>query len=111
MARSSRSQIDPEGPEAIAKRLKALRDALKLTQAVMSRIVGSSTSGQLWGNYENYEGDWRRISLDHALALCRYCGVTLEWIYRGQIQSLPPDLAEKIRFQEMKAEEAARKLK
>lgn len=92
----------PESVAAIAKRLKLLRGALKLTQAVMARAIGSSTDGQLWGNYESGA---RRISTDHALALCRAFGVTMDWIYRGRIDLVPPDLREKIRFEEMKLEE------
>lgn len=94
--------IYPEEPQAIAKRLRALRGALGLTQASMSRMLGSATSGQLWANYEATEpGAWKRIGLNSALELCRRTGVTLEWIYRGDVRLLPPDLAEKIRFQEM----------
>jgi transcriptional regulator with XRE-family HTH domain len=56
----------------------------------------------MWANYEAGE---RRISLNHALALCHSYGVTLEWIYRGHTNSLPQDLAEKIRSQEMVREQ------
>lgn len=94
--------IYPESPEAIAKRLRALRGALGLTQASMARMVGSATSGQLWANFESRDPAlWRRIGLNSALELCRRTGVTLEWIYRGDVRLLPPDLAERIRFQEL----------
>jgi transcriptional regulator with XRE-family HTH domain len=78
----------------IAERLKLTRLALGYTQGFISTLIGSTTSsGQAW---ENYESGRRRISLNHALALCQKCGLTLDWIYRGNLQSLPPDLAGKI---------------
>ena len=93
---TSRGLPDPSSVDQIAYRLRITRAALGHTQAVMSQLAGSSTEGQAWGNYESGE---RRISLDHALALCAKLGMTLEWIYRGNIHSLPADLAEKIQIQ------------
>lgn len=106
MARARLTRIDPESPEAIAKRLRALRRALKKTQADMARMLDLSPRGQAWGNYETLNPrDWRRIELDRALRLCQDTAVTLDWIYRGNIGLVPPDLAEKIRYQQMKADE------
>ncbi len=104
MARGSFIPVQPESLEAIAGRLFALRKALGASQVQMAEALGSP-SNSLWANYE---GGTRRISLDHALALCRRYGVSLEWIYRGHIHSLPHDLAEKIRFQEIQAERKAK---
>ena len=60
----------------IAERLRITRDAFGYTQGFISRLIGSTTeSGQAW---ENYESGRRRISLNHAMALCRKCGLTLD---------------------------------
>lgn len=101
----ARGMPDPTSVESIAFRLKVTRKALGHTQAVMSRLIGSSTEGQVWGNYEAGE---RRISLDHALAACARFGLTLDWIYRGQIYTLPGDVADKIQRQIIVAEEEER---
>ena len=90
MARKGR---DPTALNEIAERLALTRQALGYTQATMSRLMGSSTAGQAW---ENYEAGRRRISVDHALALCRTCGVTLAWVYQGQMDTLPKSLYDKI---------------
>jgi DNA-binding XRE family transcriptional regulator len=67
----------------------------------MGRVIGSSTSGQLWSNFESRD---QRIGLNSALELCHRTGVTLDWIYRGQWSAeVPFDLAEKIRFAELPA--------
>lgn len=93
---------NPESPEAIAKRLRALRSAKGFTQAYMARLLGSATSGQLWANYEARDpGMWKRIGLNSALRLCHHLGVTLEWIYRGDMRLLDPKLADEIRAAEL----------
>lgn len=74
---------DPSSVEAIGRRLLQTRKVLGLTTTEMCRHMGSTTTGSA---YSNYEMGKRRISLDHALALCKL-GLTLDWIYRGQIAS------------------------
>ncbi len=107
MARGRRTHTDLESPEAIARRLRTLRGALDYSQADMARLLGLSPRGQAWGNYEALDEHWRRIKVDVAILLCHKTGITLDWIYRGDLGLVPPDLAEKIRYQEMKAEEAS----
>lgn len=94
--------------ELIGERLRLTRAALGHTQAVMASLMGSSTGGQAW---ENYEAGRRRISLDHALTLCARLGLTLEWIYRGNLHSLPTELAERIQVQlRLEADQARRRV-
>lgn len=92
----ARGRPDPSSVEEIAARLRLIRTALGKTQAFMSQMIGSATDGQAWGNYETGE---RRISLDHALTLCQRTGLTLDFIYRGNMVSLPEDLGQKIQTQ------------
>jgi len=55
--------IDPYSIDAIAKRLRALRNALGLEQHEMVASIGSFSRPQMWANYE---AGHRRISVDHA---------------------------------------------
>lgn len=96
------SSLDLESQEAIGRRLKALRLALDKTQLEMAALLGSATSGQIWGNYETAE---RRISLDQAKTLVKLLNISLDWIYLGRLNYLPIDLADKIRYAEIRITE------
>ena len=48
------SPLDLESNEAIARRMRVLRRALRDTQEGMAKRLGSDSRGQLWGNYENF---------------------------------------------------------
>jgi transcriptional regulator with XRE-family HTH domain len=87
----------------IGQRLALTRRALGLTQFNMGRLMGAVSRGQAW---QHFEAGRRQISIQHANALCRNLGLTLEWIYQGQLSSLPPDLAAKI--QRLMLEDATR---
>lgn len=94
----------PESLQSIAKRLRALRGALKISQDKLALTVGAASKSATWSPYETGKD---RISLDNALALCRLYGVTLDWIYRGQWHAgIPFDLAERIRFEELKEDQS-----
>ena len=89
-----RRNVDPTSLPEIGARLALTRRALGHTQAKMASLMGSSTSGQAW---ENYEAGRRRISIDHALALHRTVGLTLPWIYEGELDTLERRLADAVR--------------
>ncbi|HEU0063225.1 MAG TPA: helix-turn-helix transcriptional regulator [Hyphomicrobiaceae bacterium] len=72
--------LDPTSLHAIAERLAITRQALGHTTTEMCRRMGSVSHGSA---YTNYEMARRRISIDHALELCRTCSLTMDWIYRG----------------------------
>lgn len=88
-----RTPVDPSSLPQMAVRLTLTRRALGHSQATMSRLVGSSTGGQAW---HNYESGLRRISIGHALALCRTCNLTLDWIYQGHLHTLPQPIRDRI---------------
>ena len=88
-----RPSSDPTSIVEIGHRLELTRRALGLTQVMIGRLMGATSNGQAWGNYESGK---RRISIDHALALTRTLGISLDWIYQGQMANLPPELREKI---------------
>lgn len=83
----------PESLEAIKYRLRLLRLALGLNKSAMAERVG--TSPQAWGNWENTINP-HRISIDEALKVCRASGASLDWIYRGDLSTVPHSLAQKI---------------
>jgi len=72
---------------AIGRRMVLTRKALGHNLPMMARLIGSASHGQIW---ENYESGRRRISIDQALELSRTCGVPLDWIYRGYMDSHLP---------------------
>ena len=92
--------FDAQSIESIARRLRALRHALGLTQEEMVMAIGSFSGPQMWGNYEKA---YRRISLDHAQALRARYGLTLDWIYNGNQAMCDPGLLERIRSHELSA--------
>ncbi len=94
----------PTSPESIAERLKLTRTALGYTQAMMGSLAGAGHTA--WNNYETGA---RRISIDQALRLCTTMGLTLDWIYRGDMQTLPVVLAEKIQVEMRLEAERSRK--
>ena len=97
--------IDPTSITEIGRRLELTRRALGFTQVAMGRLMGAVSNGQAW---QNYEAGTRRISIDHALALCRNCSVTLDWVYQGQLVNLPPALRDRI--QQLMAQEPPQSL-
>lgn len=78
--------------EQIARRLTQLLEALKINAAELCRQTGLSTNR--WSQYETAE---RRITLDAALILCDRYGITLDWIYFGDISGMPQRLISKMR--------------
>jgi transcriptional regulator with XRE-family HTH domain len=85
---------DPARMSEHARRLRATRLAYGYTQHYMSTLMGSTTIGQAW---ENYESGRRRISIDHAMALCKQLGLTLDWFYFGDMRGLNPGIAHALR--------------
>lgn len=77
--------------QELAERLRLTREAMGLKQIAMARLAGISP--QAWWNYENAR---KRISIDHAMKVCRATGVGLNWIYRDDASDLPVELATKI---------------
>jgi transcriptional regulator with XRE-family HTH domain len=82
--------------QEIGDRLRLTRESKKLNQATWCKLVGIEQ--QAWNNYERGR---KRISIDQALKVCRFAGVTLDWIYRGVPSgSIPLELAIEIQARE-----------
>lgn len=81
----------------IGKRLRLIREALKMSQTALCWLA--EISPQAWNNAET--GD-NLLTVTNAVALCRVTGVTMDWIYRGQITSaLPAVMLEEILRQQL----------
>lgn len=97
----------PESAQATGKRLRALRSALNLSQDQIAASIGMASGSASW---QPYEAGKNLIPVHNGMALCRVYGVTLDWLYRGLWHAgLPFDLAERIRFEEMRAEPRPKK--
>ena len=70
--------------EDIAARLRVIRSIEGLEQRPFAEGAGLKHT-----QYKNWESGAYRISLDGALALREHYGVTLEYIYLGEVESLP----------------------
>ena len=84
--------VNPQSPEEIGKRLKKLRKALGKTQAEMAELA--AISKRAWSLIERGS---RRIGVGAALRLCDLYGLSLDWIYRGNIAQLPLNIIKKMR--------------
>lgn len=82
---------DSASTAVVARRLKATREALDLTAADLCREVGFTSS-----RYSQYETGERRLSLEAGLVLCRRFGLTLDWLFRGDLSGLPHRIAQRL---------------
>jgi transcriptional regulator with XRE-family HTH domain len=97
-AAMSRRSADPTDPAEIGHRLRMLRLALGHTQAAMARFAGTKGINPA-GLWNNYESGTRRINTDGAMQLCRTFGLSMDWIYLGNIGTLSGPIREKIEDQ------------
>lgn len=77
----------PTSSQAIAQRLRKLREASGLGQADFAKLCGIGKTA--WANYES---GLRRISPDQAFKVCDATGVTTDWIYRNHARGMDPTL-------------------
>lgn len=87
------SSLDPFSTAEIAKRLRIAREALGLSQPAISLLVGLADRGTAWSNYERA---FRRIPSDVANRVHTRTGITLNWIYRGDMSDMSEETAAKI---------------
>lgn len=92
MARSNGDGSHIHHPVAVAKRLRATREALGLTQAEFCRRCAISPSA--YSNWETMQS--HRPDLESALHLKAAFRLTLDWIYCGDPSGLPRTLIAKL---------------
>lgn len=81
----------PQSLEAIAHRLQQTRSALGLSQSEFADRAGIARN-----TYNQWEKAKGRPQLDGAIALCQTYGLTLDWIYFGDISGLPYATAQRL---------------
>jgi len=77
--------------KVIARRLVRTREALGLSQAVFCTQIGVERNV-----YNPFEKGHRRITLDVALKIRGRFGVSLDWVYCGDISHLSVELYQKL---------------
>lgn len=87
----SRSERPSELVLQAGLRLRAARQALNLSQEVLSREIGATRTAL--ANWENGE---RLADVVAMTRLLSRFGIPLEWIYAGRLAQLPYDLAQAI---------------
>lgn len=75
----------------IGKRLAAMHSALGITQADVCRTIGMAS-----GRYNQYVTGKRLLTLDVAVRLVAAYGVTLDWLFLGDVSALPVRLHQKL---------------
>lgn len=78
----------PRSVGAIAARLRATREAFGLADHEFSRRAGIEKV-----TYRQYELAKHQPHLEQSMQICDVYGVTLNWIYRGDISGLPFHIA------------------
>jgi len=101
-AMPSRRPPDPTALDQIGERLRLTRAALGYTLTMMGTLCGATGINPA-ATWNNYEAGFRRINIDHAQTLCGRIGVTMDWIYLGNIQNVAEPLRGQIQ-QQMKTE-------
>lgn len=71
----------------IGRRLRVIRSFIDLTQGELGKVTGISQS-----EYSMFETGERQITVKAANEMCDAFNITLDWIYRGDISSLPRDI-------------------
>lgn len=82
----------PPDAAEVGLRLKALRASLKLTRAEMADANAIDRT-----NYGRFEDGKRLVTVDIACRLKVRYGITLDWLYAGEMGALPQSLADRLR--------------
>ena len=90
--RSGRPLHVPRKPTDLAEksgeRLRASREALKLTATQLAARLGVSRS-----RLSNWESGTSKVDIEYALILKTVYGLSLDWIFGGDLSTVKSDLA------------------
>lgn len=91
--------IDPDTlrRQQIGKRLKALREAMGLSQVEMAELCATDTWDITPQEWNNWERGRQRISLDKAHLVVDATGAGLNWIFRADESDVPYPLVIKVK--------------
>lgn len=83
--------LDHRTTNAVAHRLRLTREALGIEQGQFADRLGFERN-----RYNQYDTGARALTLIPAIKICDEFGVTLDWLFRGDISGLPFGLATRI---------------
>ena len=75
----------------VGRRIRATRQALGMSQKAVYEKLGISKQ-----TYNNHDTGYSRPSIEDGIRISRLFGVSLEWIYLGEIRNVPHELAIKL---------------
>jgi transcriptional regulator with XRE-family HTH domain len=78
----------------VGKRLRQARAALRLTSKAFAASINVRPN-----TYSQWETGSRLMDIMSAAALAERYGLTLDWLYRGDIDTLPHGLTVKLRLE------------
>jgi len=76
---------------SVGQRIMVTRLAIGITQRAFAMPLGVTREAQT-----QYESGARYPKWEHAIAMCDAWGLTMDWLFRGDISGLSPMLVEKI---------------
>lgn len=81
----------PADPARVARRLEALFEAVGVNRGEVADLIrlDRSSMTKIMKGEKPLKPEW-------AVAICALYGVSLDYIYRGQLGELPPNLSKKI---------------
>ena len=80
--------------EATGRRIRATRLALGMKQKEVYDPIGVNKT-----TYSNHDTGYSRPNIEDGIRIARHFGVTLDWIYLGDLSGVPHGLAEAIKLQ------------
>lgn len=81
----------PFHPQAVGRRLEALRNHHGLTRAEFSKTVGIDAT-----SYGKIEKGLKPLKADMAFRISERWGVSMDYLYRGRLTELPAKLADSL---------------
>ncbi|MCB1401267.1 MAG: helix-turn-helix transcriptional regulator [Rhodobacteraceae bacterium] len=81
----------PFHPEAVGRRLRALREYRKKTRAEFAESVGIDAT-----SYGRIEKGAKILKADMAYKIAERWGVSMDFLYRGRLTELPESLADSL---------------
>ncbi len=76
---------------SVGERIRITRLAIGITQRAFAHPLGITREAQT-----QYESGSRHPKGEHAVGMCDAWGLTMDWLFRGDISGLQPGLAAKI---------------
>jgi transcriptional regulator with XRE-family HTH domain len=87
-----RIKSDAKLNEAVAKRLRVTREAMRLSQHEFACRAGIAPN-----TYNQFEQGKRLLTVSKAISICAAHGLTLDWIFLDDPSNLPYKLAAAIK--------------